>query len=105
MVSALVIMGVFNLRFIIPTCLAPPCWRVPGNTSAARNSVRYACYHQLADGAWWYGEEEKYHWIDNFHTGYNLDSVKRYREATGDNSFDQSLRQGYEYFVKTFFEA
>lgn len=70
----------------------------------ARESVRYACHHQLADGAWWYGEEEKYHWIDNFHTGYNLDSIKRYREATGDNSFDQNIRQGYDYFVKTFFE-
>jgi glycosyltransferase involved in cell wall biosynthesis/rhamnogalacturonyl hydrolase YesR len=71
----------------------------------AREAVRYACHHQLADGAWWYGEEEKYRWIDNFHTGYNLDSIKRYREATGDNSFDKNLHQGYEYFVKTFFEA
>lgn len=70
----------------------------------ARDAVRYACHHQLADGAWWYGEEEKYHWIDNFHTGYNLDSIKRYCEATGDHSFDQNLRQGYDYFVKTFFE-
>jgi hypothetical protein len=70
----------------------------------AREAVRYACHHQLTDGAWWYGEEEKYHWIDNFHTGYNLDSIKRYREAAGDNSFDKNLHQGYEYFVKTFFE-
>jgi glycosyltransferase involved in cell wall biosynthesis/rhamnogalacturonyl hydrolase YesR len=70
----------------------------------AREAVKYACHHQLADGAWWYGEVQKYHWIDNFHTGYNLDSIKRYREATGDNSFNQNLGQGYDYFVKTFFE-
>ena len=24
-----------------------------------------------------YGEEEKYHWIDAFHTGYNLDALKK----------------------------
>jgi hypothetical protein len=66
--------------------------------------VHYACHRQLPDGAWWYGEEPKYHWIDNFHTGYNLDSIKRYIEATGDNSFEQNLRDGYRYFVETFFE-
>jgi rhamnogalacturonyl hydrolase YesR len=70
----------------------------------ARESVRYACHHQLPDGAWWYGESPKYHWIDNFHTGYNLDSIKRYKEATGDASFDSNLRNGYRYFVETFFE-
>ncbi len=70
----------------------------------ARESARYTCHHQLTDGAWWYGEEPKYHWIDNFHTGYNLDSLKRYREATGDHSFDRNIREGYRYFVETFFE-
>ena len=70
----------------------------------ARGAVRYACHRQLVNGAWWYGEEPKYHWIDNFHTGYNLDSIKRYVEATGDNSFEQNLRNGYRYFVETFFE-
>ncbi|MFZ3377566.1 MAG: hypothetical protein WA183_18620, partial [Chthoniobacterales bacterium] len=68
----------------------------------ARAAVRYACHRQLPDGAWWYGEEPKYHWIDNFHTGYNLDSIKRYIEATGDKSFDQNLHNGYRYFVQTF---
>jgi len=71
---------------------------------AAREAVRYSCHHQLPDGAWWYGEEPKYHWIDNFHTGYNLDSIKRYIEATGDESFGPHLRKGYRYFVQTFFE-
>jgi rhamnogalacturonyl hydrolase YesR len=71
----------------------------------AREAVRYSCHHQLPDGAWWYGEEPKYHWIDNFHTGYNLDSIKRYVEATGDHLFQENLRRGYRYFVETFFEA
>ncbi len=70
----------------------------------AREAVRYTCARQLADGAWWYGEEPKYHWIDNFHTAYNLDSIKRYTEYSRDESFRSALQTGYEYFKRTFFE-
>jgi hypothetical protein len=70
----------------------------------AREAVRFSCHYQLPDGAWWYGEEPKYRWIDNFHTGYNLDSIKRYVEATGDDWYNENLRRGYRYFVETFFE-
>lgn len=76
----------------------------PEFLNLAREAVCYACYHQLPDGAWWYGEEPKYHWIDNFHTGYNLDSIKRYAVASGDNSFAENLRKGYRYFAEIFFE-
>jgi rhamnogalacturonyl hydrolase YesR len=69
----------------------------------AREAVLYSGNRQMADGAWWYGEQPKHHWIDNFHTGYNLDSIKRYIKATGDTSFDPNLRLGYRYFVGTFF--
>ena len=46
----------------------------------ARSAMEYSCSRQLADGSWRYGEDPKYHWIDNFHTGYNLDSLKCYIE-------------------------
>jgi hypothetical protein len=71
----------------------------------AREAVLYSCSRQLADGAWWYGEQPKYHWIDNFHTGYNLDSLKRYIDSTGDNSFRPRLEKGYSYFRSIFFES
>ena len=70
----------------------------------ARNAVRYSCCRQRPDGSWWYGEEEKYRWIDNFHTGYNLDSLKRYLDNTGDDSFREHLDRGYRYFKEVFFE-
>jgi glycosyltransferase involved in cell wall biosynthesis len=70
----------------------------------AGDAIRYSCHRQMPDGAWWYGEQPKYHWIDNFHTGYNLDSIKCYIEATGDDLFQTNLRRGYRYFVETFFE-
>jgi hypothetical protein len=67
--------------------------------------MKYSCTRQLPDGAWWYGAAEKYHWIDNFHTGYNLDSLKCYQESTGDETYAQNLKRGFEYFAATFFEA
>ena len=73
--------------------------------AVAREAVSYSCSRQLPDGSWWYGEEEKYHWIDNFHTGYNLDSIKRYIDSTGDTTFRENLEAGYRYFKTTFFET
>jgi hypothetical protein len=70
----------------------------------ARDAVHYSCSRQLPDGAWWYGEDPTYHWIDSFHTAYNLDSIRRYMDASGDSSFAPQLQRGYEYFKATFFE-
>jgi hypothetical protein len=70
----------------------------------AREAVRYSCARQRPDGSWWYGEEPKYRWIDNFHTAYNLDSLKRHIDNTGDESFRDNLIRGYAYFKRTFFE-
>lgn len=70
----------------------------------AREAVQYSCARQLPDGAWWYGEAPNLHWIDNFHTAYNLDSIKRYIESTGSEEFRPQLELGYKYFKEVFFE-
>jgi hypothetical protein len=71
----------------------------------ARLAMRYSCARQNEDGAWYYGEASKYHWVDSFHTGYNLDSLRRYVDSTGDGEFSGQLSAGYEYFKSAFFEA
>jgi rhamnogalacturonyl hydrolase YesR len=71
----------------------------------ARSAMEYSCSRQRADGSWWYGEEPKWRWIDNFHTGYNLDSLYFYMEATGDDEFRTNLRQGLAFYKNHFFEA
>ncbi len=71
----------------------------------ARSSMAYSCLQQLPDGAWWYAEAPKFQWIDNFHTGYNLDSLKHYIDATGDKEFYPQLKKGLTYFKENFFEA
>jgi glycosyltransferase involved in cell wall biosynthesis len=71
----------------------------------AKHAMAYSCTRQNADGAWFYGEEPRYHWIDNFHTGYNLDSLKQYTDLSGDRQFEENLHRGLRYFKRTFFET
>ena len=71
----------------------------------AAEAMEYSCTRQLPDGAWYYGEDPKYHWVDNFHTGYNLDSLKCYLENANDTRFEKNLRRGFEYYMKEFFES
>jgi rhamnogalacturonyl hydrolase YesR len=71
----------------------------------ANEAVTYTCTRQNPDGAWFYGEGPKYHWIDNFHTGYNLDSLKRYIDSTGDREFEPNFQRGLKYYKLHFFEA
>jgi Glycosyl hydrolase family 76 len=72
--------------------------------NVARSAIEYSCTRQLVDGSWWYAEFPKYHWIDNFHTGYNLDSLRCYIESTEDDTWRPHLRKGLEFYKAHFFE-
>jgi polysaccharide biosynthesis protein VpsJ len=69
----------------------------------ARKAIQYTAQHQRPDSSWYYGEAPSLHWVDNFHTGYVLDSFKYYSEGTGDDRFDGNLTTGYRYWKETFF--
>lgn len=68
----------------------------------ATEAVRYSCGRQRGDGSWWYGEAPKYRWVDNFHTGYNLDSLKRFLDSGGDATWRAHYLAGLSYFRQTF---
>jgi rhamnogalacturonyl hydrolase YesR len=70
----------------------------------ARSAIEYTCSRQQPDGSWWYAEDPKYHWIDNFHTGYNLDSLYFYLESTDDKEFRPHLDKGLAFYKANFFE-
>jgi rhamnogalacturonyl hydrolase YesR len=72
--------------------------------AVATDAVRYSCERQNEDGSWWYGEEPKYRWIDNFHTGYNLDSLKRFLDSGGNPCWRDHYLAGLRYFRQTFIE-
>jgi hypothetical protein len=69
----------------------------------AERSIRYTAKYQRADASWYYGEASNLHWVDNFHTGYVLDSFKHYEAGSGDTRFHQQMMNGYWYWKKTFF--
>lgn len=71
----------------------------------ASKAVAYCCEHQNADGSWFYSTLPFHRWIDNFHTGFNLECVIDYGRFTGDRSFDMYVEKGMRYYLETFFDA
>ncbi len=65
--------------------------------------ARYAVSKQRADGSWYYGESAKAHWIDNFHTGYNLDALQSMGRDLETQEFYSSIRRGFEFYRANFF--
>jgi hypothetical protein len=70
---------------------------------ASGKSVTFCCDHQQPDGAWSYGTLDFHQWIDNFHTGYNLECIAAYIKYSGDRSFNDYLTKGFDYYIRTFF--
>ncbi|MFX0134508.1 MAG: hypothetical protein ACFFDN_12785 [Candidatus Hodarchaeota archaeon] len=98
--------SVHNSNLLGAAMLARTVKYMNNNTalSVAKKAIEYSCSRQLTNGAWYYGEAPIHHWIDNFHTGYNLDSLKCYIENTNDRTFEKNLTLGFKYFKNTFFE-
>ncbi len=70
---------------------------------AAESSVSFCCNVQKPDGSWTYGSSDFHKWIDNFHTGFNLECISDYIKHTGDIKYQVSLDKGFDYYIKTFF--
>jgi rhamnogalacturonyl hydrolase YesR len=69
----------------------------------AKKIVSFVCKCQREDGAWTYGTLPFHQWIDNFHTGYNLECISTYQQISKDKSFDKNISKGLKYYLKTFF--
>ncbi len=72
--------------------------------AAAKGAMEYSCTRQMPNGAWLYGEELANHWIDNFHTGYDLDGLKWYIDYSGDKEYGDALKKGLDFYKRNFFE-
>ncbi len=70
---------------------------------AAKRSVDYCCAYQREDGSWGYGTLPFHQWVDNFHTGYNLECIAEYMKFSGDKTYSNNVKHGYDYYIKTFF--
>jgi hypothetical protein len=96
---------IHNVNLLAASLLAM-VYRITGTPhflDAASRSVRSSLKYQHSDGSWFYGEESHLHWIDSFHTGYNLVALADYIAATDDHSLMEPLAKGFDYYRNTFF--
>lgn len=82
------------------------CASYSGDERAREIALKVATYAvscQRADGSWPYGEYRKQHWIDNFHTGYNLCALRRIAKYGNITRFDANIEHGYQFYCDHFF--
>ncbi|HEX6848045.1 MAG TPA: hypothetical protein VF144_13775 [Chitinophagaceae bacterium] len=96
---------VFNASLLGARLLSRSLFYTKSETykAAAQKAVAFVCERQQQNGAWAYGTLPFHQWIDNFHTGFNLECINAYRDYTGDNSYDYNLQRGFDFYLKTFF--
>ena len=70
----------------------------------AKHSIDFVVSHQQEDGSWTYSPLPFHQWIDNFHTGYNLECLAEYQRYSGDTSYQSVIEKGFDYYINTFFE-
>jgi len=70
----------------------------------ASSSVHNCIKYQNDDGSWTYGTKPYHQWIDNFHTGYNLECIADYIKFSGESIDSKVLENGTNYYLDTFFD-
>jgi hypothetical protein len=80
--------------------------RLSGNekyVSLARKAMVFLQKGQLPTGGWYYGRLRRQHWIDSFHSSYNVCALLDYQRITGDSSFEETLLLGHHFYESSFF--
>lgn len=69
----------------------------------AFDSIKFAIDHQNSDGSWYYGTQAHHRWIDNFHTGFVLESLFHYINFTSTRELRSNLLRGLKFYRDNFF--
>jgi len=64
----------------------------------ARDACRYVQNRQREDGSWIYGEADHWQWVDNLHTGFVLETMKRISALLETADFDRTIGKGLNYY-------
>jgi hypothetical protein len=74
--------------------------------AAADAGLRYTLARQREDGSWPYGERPSLRWVDNFHTGYVLDSLRWCVDGeVGGAAAEEGWRRGLDFYGRRLFLA
>ena len=69
----------------------------------ALGSLGYCIKHQREDGAWKFAETDRQQWVDSFHTGFILESIRHFLNLGEVLEFQENYRGGVSYYAKNFF--
>ncbi len=74
-------------------------------TVTAKRLVNYVVNQQTDDDAWFYTDppQDSHITHDNYHTGFILDALWRYMEATGDETWMPNYLKGLDFYAKHHF--
>jgi rhamnogalacturonyl hydrolase YesR len=73
--------------------------------SRAELGVRWTLARQRPDGSWPYGERANLGWVDGFHTGYVLDSLRACADAGIELGIEEAWLRGLAYWRERLFLA
>ncbi len=75
------------------------------NSKTAEKLVRYVVNQQTDYHAWWYTDpaDDSHITHDNYHTGFILDALQRYMDATGNYEWQENYNQGLAYYADKLF--
>jgi hypothetical protein len=73
----------------------------PSLLETAENALRVTLEAQRPDGAWPYADAPGHDWVDNYHTGYVIESLAR----CGELAPDERLERGVSYWQRALFLA
>lgn len=76
-----------------------------GDDARARRLAGFVLSAQRPDGAWHYTDPPGRTGVDNYHTGFILDSLATYADATHDTAVRESYRRGLEFYRSRLFET
>ena len=69
----------------------------------ALGSLGYCIKHQREDGAWRFAETDRQQWVDSFHTGFILESIRHFLNLGEALEWQENYKRGVSYYAKNFF--
>jgi len=96
---------VINVTALVARLLARTGTLIGNDLYKSRSveAVRYVISRQSEDGSWPYGEDPVHNWIDNYHTGFVLDSLEDYYTITGAEHVMDTIEKGVAFYRQNLF--
>jgi hypothetical protein len=93
---------IFNASLLAAECLTRS--QEAEHHELASKAVNFVVRRQRHDGAWSYGDGDSQDWVDNFHTSYVLQSIRRISDKLGTNDqIEAAFEKGKQYWLANFF--